>query len=74
MNVPTIFDLLMRTTIIGSISKTNAVKTQADLYIQPPLSQFKLLDFKALEKIVDVGYHYTKQCLEEWDFPGRHTI
>ncbi len=74
LNVPTIFDLLMRTTIIGSLSKTHAVKTQADLYIQPPLNQFKLLDFKAMEKIVDVGYEYTRRCLEEWEHPLRHRL
>lgn len=68
-NVPNILDLLMRTTMVGSIHKTNAVKIEADLYLQPPVDQFKLLDFKALDKIVAVGYEYAKKKLEGWKPP-----
>jgi CRP-like cAMP-binding protein/predicted acylesterase/phospholipase RssA len=68
-NVPNILDLLMRTTMVGSIHKTNAVKIEADLYLQPPVDRFKLLDFKALDKIVEVGYEYAKKKLEGWKPP-----
>ena len=66
MNVPNILDMLLRATMVGSIHQTNAVKGSADLYLQPPLNQFKLLDFKALEAIADVGYTYTTEQLTEW--------
>jgi len=69
INVPNILDLLMRTTMVGSIHKTNAVKTNADLYLQPPLVRFKLLDFKALDEIVEVGYEYARKKLEGWKPP-----
>ncbi len=67
--VPNIFDLLMRTTMVSSIHKTNAAKEDADLYLQPPVDQFKLLDFKALDEIVEVGYKYAKKELEGWKLP-----
>jgi NTE family protein/lysophospholipid hydrolase len=66
LSVPNIFDLLMRTTMVGSIYKTHAVKVHADLYLQPPLNQFKLLDFKSFDQIVDVGYEYAKQKLMDF--------
>lgn len=66
MNVPNILDVLLRATMVGSIHLTNAVKGAADLYLQPPLNQFKLLDFKAIDDIAEVGYTYTKERLEGW--------
>ncbi len=65
ISVPNIFDLLMRTTMVGSIYKTHAVKVHADLYLEPPLNQFKLLDFKSFDQIVEVGYEYTKEKLKD---------
>ena len=41
------------------------VSRETDLYFEPPLGQFKLLDFQALEKIVDVGYHYAQEKINE---------
>jgi NTE family protein/lysophospholipid hydrolase len=66
MNVPNILDMLLRATMVGSIHQTNRVKGAADFYLQPPLDRFKLLDFKALEEIAQVGYDYTKTRLEGW--------
>jgi len=69
LNVPNILDLLMRTTMVASIHQTNAVKIEADLYLQPPVDRFKLLDFKALDEIAEVGYEYAKKKLEGWKPP-----
>ena len=66
LNVPTIFDLLMRTTMVSSVQRANAIKHDADLYLQPPVDTFKFLDFKSLREIVDVGYEYAKKELERW--------
>lgn len=66
LNVPNILDVLLRSTMVGSIYQTNAMKGTADLYLQPPLTNFKLFDFKSLEDIAEAGYTYTKECLEGW--------
>jgi predicted acylesterase/phospholipase RssA/CRP-like cAMP-binding protein len=65
IHVPNIVDLLMRTTMVSSVQRTNAVKMDADLCLQPPVNHFKLLEFKALDEIAEVGYQYTKEQLEE---------
>jgi NTE family protein/lysophospholipid hydrolase len=65
-NVPNILDMLLRTTMVGSIHQTNAVKQAADLYLQPPLNQFKLFDFRAIDAIAQAGYTYAKSQLAGW--------
>ena len=69
INVPNILDLLMRATMVGSIHQTNAVKIAADLYLQPPVERFKLLDFKAFDEIVTAGYEYARKELAVWKPP-----
>ena len=39
----------------------------ADLYLQPPLDQFGLFDFKAIDQIAEVGYHSARAQLAAWD-------
>ncbi len=63
---PNIFDLMMRTTLLGSIQKTETVKKSVDLYIQPPLSRFRMNQFKALEQIAEAGYDHASPALKEW--------
>jgi predicted acylesterase/phospholipase RssA/CRP-like cAMP-binding protein len=73
-HVPNIVDLLMRTTMVSSVQRTIAVKTEANLYLQPPVNEFKLLDFKALDEIVEVGYRYTQEKLEALQKTGDTSI
>lgn len=63
---PNIFDLMMRTTLLGSIQKTETVKKSVDLYIQPPLTRFRMNQFKALEQIAEAGYDHASLALKEW--------
>jgi len=66
INFPTIIDIMMRTTMLASINQTSRVRAEADYYFKPQLHRFGMLDFKALEDIVEVAYEYAKQEIEEW--------
>jgi hypothetical protein len=33
----------------------------------PPVDQFGLLAFEAVEELVEVGYEYTKKEIEHWN-------
>ena len=66
LHPPNIFDLMMRTTLLGSIQKTETVRKTVDLYIQPPVNRFRMNQFKALEEIAEVGYHHSRVALEAW--------
>lgn len=61
--VPDIMTVMMRTTIINSIYNTAKVKKNSDLFLQPPVEDFGLLEFKAFERIVAAGHTYTRNKL-----------
>ncbi len=65
--VPDIATVLMRTTIISSIHNAAAVIRDSDLYLQPPIGQFGLLEFKSFERIVEAGYSYAKEKLKSFN-------
>jgi len=56
LKVPGLFEILMRASTLGSIQNTEMAKSQADLYINPPLDEFGTFDLKELDKIVEAGY------------------
>ena len=63
--VPTIADIMMRTNFLASIRESEIVKKEVDLYLQPPVENFNVLDFKSFDRIVEAGYEYTAQHLEK---------
>ncbi|MCP4422137.1 MAG: hypothetical protein GY805_36460 [Chloroflexi bacterium] len=49
--------------MLRSISITNAqaatvTKRIVDLYLEPPVNKFGLLDFDKINQLADIGYHY----------------
>ena len=65
IQVPHIFDVLLRTTDVSSSQKTRDVKKDADVCLRPPIDAYGVLQFESLDEIADVGYRYTKAQLEE---------
>lgn len=61
---PNLFDVLVRSTLLASARKTEQVRKDADLYLKPPVTEFGLLEFKAMQQIVDRGYDYAREILE----------
>ncbi len=70
LQIPTIFDILSRLSMLGSAKQAaELVENTLDLYIHPPLDEFGFLEFTAIDRIADVGYHFTKKKLaqeREW--------
>ena len=73
MDVPSIANVLMRTTLLGSASRQAAMIRQADLCIAPDLNEFSLLEFGAFEKIEEIGYRHAVEQLKEWPDAGAAT-
>ena len=65
--VPTILDILTRTAMLTTISNAEAVKASADLYLQPPTQGISLFDWSALDRLIEAGYRYTLEQLEQRD-------
>ncbi len=64
--IPTLPQLVFRTTMLGSISRVNTVKAIADFYLRPPVEAYGMLQFDAIDEIVDVGYRYAKAEPGKW--------
>lgn len=59
--VPGILDILMRTTLLASSSRTLQVQRAADLYLRPPIDKFGTLDFEKMDELAAIGYSYTME-------------
>jgi hypothetical protein len=64
--VPTIGEVLLRCTMLGSVSRTATTRGLADFYLRPPLDRFGLMEFTALDGAAEIGRTYTLERLEAW--------
>lgn len=66
IRVPTFINILSRCVLVNSIHTLSEMQDQADLLIQPPLSDVDVQDWSAYEEIIELGYQTAKQQIEEW--------
>lgn len=64
--VPGIGTILMQSATMGSQLTQQTTKRMADLYINPDVSQFGLLDFGNVDPVVEQGYRCASEQIEEW--------
>ena len=67
---PSILDILMRTAELASIHQRTKTIAEADMYLNPPVHEYKLLDFEHLDALIDIGYQYTKKEIARWEKEG----
>ena len=70
LQVPWIFENLLRVISLNEVAQAHSKKNLADLYITPPVGHFKILEFSAYQPIIDIGYQTTCQALANWKQPG----
>jgi hypothetical protein len=72
LEVPSIVEIIMRTTALSSIvNQRRLVEGLADLYLQPPVEGFQVEGFQVMEhergaEIAVVGYDYAREAVEAW--------
>ena len=66
LDVPTIANVLMRTTLLGSSSARASNAQDADLCLYPPVTDAGLLEFQAFERVSEAGYGYALEELQKW--------
>jgi predicted acylesterase/phospholipase RssA len=64
--VPGVFQLLSRVSMLASIDRADAARATANLYLQPPVGGYGMLDWRAIEAIVESGYRYASGEVERW--------
>ena len=66
LDVPTIANVLVRTTLLGSSSARASNAQDADLCLYPPVTDAGLLEFQAFERVAEAGYGYALEELQKW--------
>lgn len=60
-----VFQILLRSGMINSAAAVHAQRALADLVLKPPLEHIDLLDWKAFDRAIEVGYRYASEALEQ---------
>lgn len=63
--LPSLVSILLNSTILYSSSQRNATRQYIDLYFNPDVSRFGLMNWKAYDKIVDKGYEHAISVLKQ---------
>lgn len=58
-----IVQVLLRCGMINSAAATIAQRALADLVVKPPLERIDLLDWKAFDRVVELGYRHASEVL-----------
>ena len=69
LKAPNILEILTRASTLASIQNAALAKSEADLYLEPPVDDFKMFDMADLDRLVDIGYEYAVERLEDWLLP-----
>jgi lysophospholipid hydrolase len=69
VRAPALFGSMMRTIELNSayVSRSPAFRSLADLIIQPPVEQFRVLDFDSHAAIIEAGYQAAREQLAAWE-------
>ena len=60
-----ILQILLRAGMINSAASTIAQRELADLVLKPPLEHIDLLDWRAFDRAIELGYRYASEMLDE---------
>jgi NTE family protein len=64
--LPSIFQTLVQAGMLNTISRLDALRRQADLFIQPPVDRFRILDWDRADEIAEIGYREARKQLQNW--------
>ena len=68
-DIPNILNTLYRTITVGGIRAMDGGKSQADYCFEPPVSGFGVFDWNHVDRIVEAGYRYARQKLDDDSVP-----
>lgn len=72
--IPSLLEVLVRTATVSNVSQDGLVDEVADIVLRPPVSGHGLLDFAAIDRIIEDSIEYSRTELSAWlerrDGPG----
>ncbi|HZO23505.1 MAG TPA: patatin-like phospholipase family protein [Steroidobacteraceae bacterium] len=66
-----IMQILWRAGMVNSAATTIGQRELADLLLKPPTDSINLLDWKAFERAIEIGYRHASEALEKRDWLER---
>lgn len=66
INVPSIGSILMQTAWLSQATAGASVRREVDLFFEPPVAEFRLRDWHALDQLVQLGYDHARERIESW--------
>lgn len=66
LRVPSLFEVMVRTATVSDAGQRAWVDEVADIVLRPPVGSFGLLEFSAVDAIVETSYAYSMEHLEGW--------
>jgi predicted acylesterase/phospholipase RssA len=67
---PSILEIMVRASMLASSRQQDDAVRSADLVFHPPINQFGLLEFDAIEKLEQAGYDDARAQIEKWRAEG----
>jgi len=64
--LPTMGNLIMRSTMVNSLAMANSTRKEVDLYIDLPVGNYSIFAWKDFDDIVQTGYNYARENLDLW--------
>ena len=64
--VPNILQILFRTSVLSAIHHQRVTQGDADVILRPPTDEYGIMQFEAIDEIVDAGYRYASEAIKEW--------
>ena len=58
--------VLMRTATLSSIECEQALKDCTDCYLCLPLGRYGMLEFKAIDEVISIGYETAQKMIRKW--------
>jgi PAS domain S-box-containing protein len=65
LEMPGILKILMRAGTLYSVKAVNVSKAMADIYMQPPIDKYELLDLGPAREIEEVGHQYALEVVSK---------
>ena len=66
-SVPSLMSTIVQATTLNSDHRTRQMRLQADIFLNPDLRKFGLMEWKKYDEIVEVGYRHTIEALKDWE-------
>ena len=64
--LPSIVQTLMHAGTLSTVGRLDALRRAADLFIEPKVDGFRLLDWERVEDIAEIGYRTARTALAGW--------